>query len=592
MKYFSLLFLAILSISISAQNQDIIIDVYDSKCMPPPIVEPRVFICDTFRFEVRDVLTHQPIPYATIQMNTRKVVKLENNHENIPILLPYKSNRFVMEKVANAAGCLTLMYGMEVGEYHEFEISANAYQTRKFFVKPDTFSFKKCYFEMFPLEMSAEYEAALLEKNEADIIANTQAKEETPLEEGSTPLLPASAFGYEKTHGTLSVCDIDSFPTQVYVSNLVSGYNSTATGTGFTGLINFDEYLAGVVQKEIGGVTALPHALMAQVIAARTFSYKKHLLGQPVNVGQSYDFNPNAGCIAAANQTTKQVLVYNNTVITANYAARCNGNFTQNSENGRWGAGTCGAQCATCGNPIAYLRSVVCSGHNSCTATPNEQPCCELTISTVNTLGNIYGHGVGLCQRGTQQFAGAPFNWSYCDILTRFYTNVCIANATCTAGVSTFSVATMANPKNTGTIIGGGIYSLNDGFSVTASPASGFVFEKWTEGANTLSTSPTLTGTVTANRNLVAHFSPTSDISTSSATNISLIPLPDRGAFFIPSLSMIKGLQIFNAMGQTVAFDAEQVSDGQNIWIHSAASGMYFVNFQIDNQYFTSKIVF
>ena len=171
-----------------------------------------------------------------------------------------------------------------------------------------------------------------------------------------------------------------SVPTQVYVSNLINGYNSTATGPGFTGLMDFDEYIAGVTQQEIGGVTTLPEALKSVAVAARTFSHRRHTLNLPVNVGQAYSFSPNASCVSASSTTTQQIMLYNNAVMSPNYAARCNGNFTQNSEQGRWGAGTCGTTCATCGNQIAYLRSVICSGHLSCLAFPSEQPCCELTI--------------------------------------------------------------------------------------------------------------------------------------------------------------------------------------------------------------------
>ena len=95
--------------------------------------------------------------------------------------------------------------------------------------------------------------------------------------------------------------------------------------------------------------------------------------------------------------------------------------------------------CNLSGSYIAWQRSKPCSGHSNCfqangnfAPTPPcpsgyECPCCYNTISTANTGGYIFGHGVGLCQRGAQGFANQGDN--HLVILNKFYTGICVANS-------------------------------------------------------------------------------------------------------------------------------------------------------------------
>lgn len=432
------------------------------------------------------------------------------------------------------------------------------------------------------ISLSAEEEALLEMAHWTEKVQLENEKLNLALTDGNYPAQIGDCFENQKPQGTYS-CTV-SIPTEVYVANLISGYNSTATGPGFTGMINFDEYIAGVVQKEIGGVTNLPNALKALAVAARTFSYRRHTLSLPVNIGQSYDFAPTTSCINAADSTTQQVMLYNNAVMNPNYAARCNGNFTQHSEQGRWGAGTCGSTCATCGNVVAYLRSVVCSGHLNCLAFPNEQPCCELNISTVNALGNIYGHGVGLCQRGTQQFAGTGFNWSYCDILTHYYTNVCIANTQCAGGTSAFSVATITQPMTAGSINGGGIFNTGSPLNLSFTANNGFSFVNWTENGTVIGTNSTYSSTVTANRNIVANFTATTSQENAYYSTIKLFPNPaQNGAFFIEAHGQFEIQAIIDICGKNMTFETQKKGDIEAVQLTEKTQGVYFVKILKDN---------
>ena len=67
-------------------------------------------------------------------------------------------------------------------------------------------------------------------------------------------------------------------------------------------------------------------------------------------------------------------------------------------------------------------------------------------------------------------------------------------------------ITVSANPTNGGTVTGGGTYNQGQSCTVTATPASGYTFLRWTENGNQVSTNASYTFTVNANRNLIANF--------------------------------------------------------------------------------------
>ena len=72
--------------------------------------------------------------------------------------------------------------------------------------------------------------------------------------------------------------------------------------------------------------------------------------------------------------------------------------------------------------------------------------------------------------------------------------------------VPTYVVSTSSNTSAWGTTTGAGSYSSGSSVTVTATPAAGYVFSKWTVGGNQVSTSASYTFTITANKTLVANF--------------------------------------------------------------------------------------
>ena len=69
-----------------------------------------------------------------------------------------------------------------------------------------------------------------------------------------------------------------------------------------------------------------------------------------------------------------------------------------------------------------------------------------------------------------------------------------------------YTISTSSNPAAGGTTTGGGNYGHGGTATVTATPATGYLFSNWTEGGTVVSTNVNFTFTVTGNRTLVANF--------------------------------------------------------------------------------------
>jgi hypothetical protein len=77
------------------------------------------------------------------------------------------------------------------------------------------------------------------------------------------------------------------------------------------------------------------------------------------------------------------------------------------------------------------------------------------------------------------------------------------------ASASGFSIATIASPTDGGAVAGAGTYPGGASVTVTATPASGFVFVNWNENGLPVSTSSNYQFTASANRTLVGNFGKT-----------------------------------------------------------------------------------
>lgn len=81
----------------------------------------------------------------------------------------------------------------------------------------------------------------------------------------------------------------------------------------------------------------------------------------------------------------------------------------------------------------------------------------------------------------------------------------------------TYTISVSANPTNGGTVSGGGTYTYGQWCTVHANANSDYDFTNWTENGNVVSTNANYSFTVTGNRTLVAHFTPTYTITVSAS---------------------------------------------------------------------------
>ena len=85
-----------------------------------------------------------------------------------------------------------------------------------------------------------------------------------------------------------------------------------------------------------------------------------------------------------------------------------------------------------------------------------------------------------------------------------------------------YTINVSANPTNGGNVSGGGTYQQGQSCTVTATPANGYTFQRWTENGQQVSTNANYTFTVTGSRTLVAQFQAQSYTITATAD-------PDNG---------------------------------------------------------------
>ncbi len=142
--------------------------------------------------------------------------------------------------------------------------------------------------------------------------------------------------------------------------------------------------------------------------------------------------------------------------------------------------------------------------------------------------------------------------------------------------VQTYTIGVSASPSSGGTAIGGGSFSLNTTISVIATPASGYVFSKWTENGTTVSTNATYLFAVSASRNLVANFTAAAptiySIGTSASpfnggntsgggtfvagTSVNLLATPASGYSFVRWRE--NGSQVATSTGYTIVANANR----------------------------------
>ena len=135
------------------------------------------------------------------------------------------------------------------------------------------------------------------------------------------------------------------------------------------------------------------------------------------------------------------------------------------------------------------------------------------TIGGSVTGGGTYNQGAS-CTVTASPNSGYTFtNWTENGSVvstSASYTFTVTGNRTLVANFQaqpqSYTISVSANPTNGGSVTGGGTYQQGQSCTVTATPATGYTFLRWTENGNQVSTNANYTFTVTGNRSLVAQF--------------------------------------------------------------------------------------
>ncbi len=371
--------------------------------------------------KIIDAITEKPIEQAHITISKRKVITLANGEKSMKSI--DESSFYATEKTDSKGSFLWTISAKEINDYFLIKITANGYEANGYAIFCPSYH-KSIFAKLIKSELSEEEQWFLLLEDDKMVEEKNQAKSYDFLALND-PDLENENNNYKTSAGcSFAVADT------IYVRQLIDGYNTSNCPVSgfFTGYLPTEEFIAGVIAGEMGTGTSFPlEAKKTQALCARTYALKKIQLGSGGNCGQAYSSNwvSSPSCSTAAFSTNKQVILYNNNLIIAYFAARCNGQYTQNANEATFSAHS---HCNLSGGALPYCVCRPCSGHPSC-ATAGETPCCTVSNSCYPNGGALYGHGVGMCQRGSQQFANNGL--SYCDIIHNFYSNICIANSTC-----------------------------------------------------------------------------------------------------------------------------------------------------------------
>ena len=149
-----------------------------------------------------------------------------------------------------------------------------------------------------------------------------------------------------------------------------------------------------------------------------------------------------------------------------------------------------------------------------------------------------------------------------------------------------------ANNENAGTVSGGGEFKKDTEITVTAIANTGYEFESWTSGNDTLSVNPQFTFTVTEDKLLRANFM-------QQATNVldavndalTIYPIPASDKLFVNAGdNQIIKIQMVDLTGRIV-YSANVQQQTGTIDLSGFNSGIYFIRVHTSDNIYTTKMI-
>jgi len=124
-----------------------------------------------------------------------------------------------------------------------------------------------------------------------------------------------------------------------------------------------------------------------------------------------------------------------------------------------------------------------------------------------------------------------------------------------------FTVQVNVHPPTSGIVGGGGAYTHGTTVTATATPNAGYRFVNWTEGGAEAWTTASYTFTVTADRDLVAHFVLPGDVNLDGVVDVRDVRIIHQAALGLVTLSLAQRVAAdVNSDGTVTVADAETVA--------------------------------
>ena len=154
-----------------------------------------------------------------------------------------------------------------------------------------------------------------------------------------------------------------------------------------------------------------------------------------------------------------------------------------------------------------------------------------------------------------------------------------------------YEVLVSANPENSATVSGGGIYSHGSSCTVAVTPNEHWHFENWTVDGQVVSMETEYSFVVTENIELVANLYYFDDVVENHGENLILCPNPAHGCFIVNNITAeANELKIFDLNGKIV-YSKVNVPAEEKVNVSGFAKGAYIVELSDGNSVKVAKIV-
>ena len=151
-----------------------------------------------------------------------------------------------------------------------------------------------------------------------------------------------------------------------------------------------------------------------------------------------------------------------------------------------------------------------------------------------------------------------------------------------------FVVTTSTVPSYGGMVEGGGMYYYGDIVTLVAYPANDYVFQKWTENNDFVSSDPTLSFMAYSDRHLVAHFI-NYDGFAEAVMEVEAFPNPTDGMVRLNGLS--QGLVLLSNASGLLLQQFELTSDNQQFDLTRFPAGIYVLQIKTHSGKIVNKVL-